>query len=380
MVDACVCISANTKPGGGGGGHYTQQTMLPTSHEVFVDRNRAAAGCAVCMVFVVGWAARLGLDHVADHRYNWMASNALAAGVDVSARPLGTWMDAWNSTCEGKYGVSLNEPAGATLVDTGAHLGSCDGFARQRELSRAPISAVTSLGFLVVSAASSSSDPVLAVSAAAVAAGSYAWHSTGQKDTVHLDHFGCALFGLAVARSLLASLDRVGEAWLNGGLCLVVACVCGFAAPDDGSLYAVCVVAGALVVVFVASLGGSSAVVLNCGVPAGVGLAFHERTHHLGGVATCTADLGDDAVADAVHATWHCCAIVLGVEAAFAGSNTPSALSASTLLLLVGLAEPKIAHLVLLCSVIVGSGACLVRWYVSTAKVSDKAGKYFSLG
>lgn len=192
--------------------------MVLTSQDGLVERKRAAAGCAVCVVFVVGWAARFGLDHVADHRYNWMASNALAAGVNVSARPLGTWMDAWNSTCEGKYGVSLNEPAGATLVDTGAHLGSCDGFARQRELSRAPISA-----------ASLSSDPVLALSSAALAAGSYAWHSTGQQDTVHLDHFGCALFALAVARSLLASLDRIGVAWLNGGLCLVVACVCGLA-------------------------------------------------------------------------------------------------------------------------------------------------------
>lgn len=331
------------------------------------------------VAFLVGWAARLGLDHVADHRYNWMASNAIAANVDPSARPLGTWMDAWNETCEEKYGVPLNEPEGATLVDTGAHLGSCDGFARQPELSRAPISAVTSLGFLVVSAVSSSRDPILAVTSAALAAGSYAWHSTGQQDTVHMDHFGCALYGLAVARSLLASLDRVGAAWVNGGLCVVVACVCGFSAPDDGSLYAMCAVAGALVVLFVASLGGSSAVVLNCGVPAAIGLAFHERTHHLGGVATCTADLGDDAVADAVHATWHCCAIVLGVEAAFAWSNTPSALSASTLVLFVSLAEPKVAAMMLPFSTLVGSGACLAWWYVSDAKVSSKTEKYFNL-
>lgn len=328
------------------------------------DRKRAVAGAVTTALFVGGWAARRNLTHVADHRYNWMAANAMAFGglANVMQRPFGPWMQAWNETCTDKYGVDLNEPAGHTNVDTAAYLGNCDGFAKQPELSRAPMSALTSLGFLVASTVAAVTDPILACASAALAAGSYAWHSTGQADTIHLDHFGCTLFALAVARALVASLgSRLDAAWVNVGFCITFTATVAFLEPDDASLWASFMLAVVLLTVVIVSVGELYMLVPNCALPGIVGLAFHERTHGLNGVASCTANLDDDQTADAIHATWHCCAVVLGVEAALATDKRVSPLSAALLLLLVSLHVPETTPYVLPGTLLFGSAVCAWR-------------------
>jgi len=320
------------------------------------NTRRAITGAAIALLFVAGWAVRTNLEHVADHRYNWMAANAIAAGTDVRDRPYGTWMQAWNTTCVDKWHTPLTD----ATVDAQAHLGLCKGFKKQPELSRAPMSALTSIGFLAVSVVAAAADPILATASAALAAGSYAWHSTGQADTIHIDHFGCTIFALAVARSLFQGLGRIGIGWLNVGFCGVLTATAAFAEPDDASKYATFIVAGSLITVLILSVGELYPLVFNLGVPAAIGIAFHERAHALSGIAGCTANLSDDQTADAVHATWHCCAVVLGVEAALAHGNTRSPLAASTVLLLVSLWYPEIAEFILLATFVIGFALCLV--------------------
>jgi len=308
-------------------------------------RTRAVSAVGLAVLFCSGWGARGNLNSVWGHTFSWWAANSMACGDtrDILGRPyhFHGWMWAWNTTCANKYGTPLNEPAaaGATHVATAQFAGGCDFYHQQPELSRAPISALTSTGFLLVSLAAAHADPVLAASAAAVAAGSYAWHSTGRRSAVHLDHFGCTLFAVGVARALLASTARLTDGVLNGGACVAVFFVSAFAEPEDGSEHAAYLVAAAALCMLASSPRKKWKAFVNCVTPGAVGLLLHERAKTLGGAADCAGSLDDDLVADAVHASWHVCAVVLGIEALFAAKNDLSVLAVVTLPLLLGEGE-----------------------------------------
>ncbi|MEK9529565.1 MAG: hypothetical protein VW491_11660, partial [Gammaproteobacteria bacterium] len=258
-----------------------------------------------------------------------------------------------------------------THVGIEDHLGNCKGFKKHNELSRSPVSALTSVGFLLVAAVALGRDVPLACASAALSAGSFAWHSTGQQDTIHLDHFGCTLYAVALARAFLGSIGRLNERLLLLAFCITVAVGAGLGAPDDASYDAAFLAAVALLTSFVLTVATNYPVVINCAIPGVLGMAFHERTHNLSGVASCTGNLDDDAIADITHATWHCCAVILGMEAAFASANSLSPLSTGLLPLLVSLHWPSLGVYVLPATLVCGAIACIARERCTTSP--DKA-------
>lgn len=318
----------------------THTLAMPSQHAesiaalaASVHGRRAAVGLAATALFCGGWMARRHLVRVHDHTFNWRMANAIATRRPGEATAdqytPGYWMHGWNSSCHAKFG-GFSEPREAEL-ELGEHRGSCDGWKKQPELTRAPISALTSFAFLSVSAVAVAEDPVLALGSAAVAAGSYAWHSTGMNDGPILDHYGCTIFAAAVAATLVRGSGAVPAPAAAALACFLLAAIASFTEARRASEYGAYTVAVAAVAALALCLGRKPWGFLNCAAAGAVGIALHERADDLNARAACSGSLGDDLEADAVHSAWHCCAVVLGLEALLFARNSPSPLSAAAL-------------------------------------------------
>ena len=346
-----------------------------------VHGRRAIVGLTATALFCGGALARRHLGRVHDHTFNWAMGNAIAlrgaGSVTADPYPPSTWMYGWNASCHSEFG-GFSAPRAADL-EVGEHRGNCDGWKTQPELTRAPISALTSFAFLAVSAVAVAEDPVLALGSAALAAGSYAWHSTGMADGPVLDHYGCTIFSAAVAAALVRGSGAVSAPAAAALACFLVAALAAFARARRASEYAAYAVAVAAVAALALSLGRRPWGFVNCAVAGVVGIALHERADGLHARAACSGSLRDDLEGDAVHSAWHCCAVVLALEALLFASNSPSPLSVAALAAAGAHVLPEAAVYIVPAAFAVAAAVCVLSAYLGHRPRAAHASLNFSL-
>ena len=102
-------------------------------------------------------------------------------------------------------------------------------------------------------------------------------------------------------------------------------------------------------------------------VAGAVGIALHERADGLNARAACSGSLRDDLEADAVHSAWHCCAVVLALEALLFAHNSPSPLSFAALAAAGAHVLPEAAVYVVPAAFAVAAGVCVSLAYLDRA-------------
>ena len=346
---------------------------------------RSATSMGLVVLIVVGLIARSArVSTVWDSSHNWRMPHDVAASswqevtegdkFDETKAPK---MFLWEDSCLQSYPVAYTRPTTdkLTLEDSpGPGNGVWNGYKRSPELTRQPVSAITSLAFVGVAVlAAARGDGGLVVGSAAVAAGSYSWHSTGTYGGRSMDYYGCILYMAALIASLMYS-SGVPEPLAQCVGVLVVLSTGMFSEANLSADYAAYML-GAVLVVAAARFAFEHRAVpfghLNLAAAGVVGLLLHAEVDEW--KAACTNDLDVDLANEMLHSAWHCCTAVMGVEALLIRPRTtpptPSLLSAMlSAILFAALAPGHALWVVPLCLMIAFAGEICWHWWGSKAK------------
>lgn len=275
-----------------------------------------AAGCQ--------FAAHNG--EVWDNSHNWRAYYDSVAGNTL-------YMSAFESDCRKTY-AAFRAPAG----ERNPEYGKCEA-PPAHGIRRNPVSALTSLIFLAVSAvAVQHSAEGLAVALALLGGGSFRLHASGDTTGSILDHTMVGVAAVLLLQNLIArqapKMSKLLMALALAGILSMVSQ--GRIIRNAEAATAVAAVAAAVVSITMPKL------LLNVVLPLGVGFYL---TDSVSGKflkeAECTGDTGVSDTYDKTHAAWHICVAIGVTEGILLHDSFNPASLLTAILAVVGAADPS---------------------------------------
>lgn len=264
-----------------------------------------AYAIGVCAVVYAGGVtvAQIRKGEVHDNEHNWRAYIDRLAGNSAH-------VDGFNASCVAKYGsFSPPTPTANHQADFGHMLDTC--WPPASDTARHPLSALTSLGFVLIGFLLS--EDCIGLALAILGGGSFRHHAAGDASGRALDHSGVAavaicLCGLVLRALLAGKQTRLLRVVAN---CATLCAITGIISAGNIKTNAnIASYAAAGVALVAASAARIPVVAFNAVVPLAVGwYCTHKASphwHH----AECTGSGQEALIYDKLHSLWHLCVIV----------------------------------------------------------------------